>query len=296
MSPTRIARVTAPPVPHTNTSTVVFGGVPAPVSPRDTWLSLHRVVLGATREEQRPGLFIFAARVGGGALGRLWLAATPEPRAGTLGRHEAVDLPIAPDAALSLRHVLFVVRTVDEQVRFTALDLETAGGTHTRHGPERLTEGDGPLLLRTSGLLFFCVPTGPRPALPADPLDAWRLFDAPPKPRPSLFTELLRRPGHAVGTLTLHLGARAFPLTVDRPMLTHGVLLGRHERCDVIIPDRFCSRVHAVVLDVDGVPHLINAGSSNGTWHASKAPVKCWRLHHGDVFWLGESTVEWRLR
>lgn len=284
--------------PQSGIGTLVFGGPPQPtrVGPRETYLALHRVIRNACAEERRPGAFLFAATVGGGAVGRLWLAATPEPRAGTLGRHEAVDLPLSPDAALSLRHLLFVVRTVNGRVRFSAIDLETPAGVHTRHGSEHRCEGEGPMLLRTSQLLFFCAPTGPTCAVPMDPLSAWTAFDSAPRPQaPSLFRELLSRPGSAVGQLTLMHEGRPLPLTVDQPMLERGVLLGRQQRCDVIIPDNFASRVHAVVLSIDGVPHLVNTGSSNGTWHSSRVPVKCWRLREGDTFWLGNSTVQWKL-
>lgn len=281
--------------PQTNVGTFVFGAPQPSASPREAYLRLHRVLRGACLEETRPGAFLFAAQANGGAVGRLWLAATATPRAGTLGRHEAVDLPISPDAALSLRHVLFLVRLVAGRVRFSALDLETPGGLHTRHGAQHLTESERPTLLRTAGLAFFCVPTGPGSVLPVDPLEAWRLFEQTPRPkRPSIVDQFLTRNGGAVGTLTLRLGSQVLPLTVDAPMLERGVLLGRQERCEVIIPDRLVSRVHAVALRIDGVPHLIDAGSSNGTWQRAGERVRCSRLEDGDVFGLGDSTVEWR--
>lgn len=180
-------------------------------------------------------------------------------------------------------------------MRFSAVDLETPGGLHTRHGAQHRTESERPALLRTAGLAFFCVPTGPGAVLPADPEEAWRLFENAPKPKqPSFVDQFLSRGSGTAGKLTLRLGDRTLPLTVDDPMLERGVLIGRQERCDVIIPDRFVSRVHAVALNIDGVAHLINTGSSNGTFHRTGAPVKCWKLEDGDLFILGESTVEWR--
>jgi hypothetical protein len=192
--------------------------------------------------------------------------------------------------------VLFVVRLVAGRVRFSALDLETPGGLHTRHGAQHLTESERPALLRTAGLAFFCVPTGPGTVLPADPLEAWGLFENAPKPKPpSLVDQFLTRNSGATGTLLLRLDdRRELPLTVDDPMLARGVLLGRLERCDVIIPDQQVSRVHAVALHIDGTPYLVDAGSSNGTWRSSGDRVKCSRLEDGDVFALGRSTVEWR--
>jgi hypothetical protein len=300
---TRIARFPSQPEgrPQSSIGTVVFGMSPPPAvtgTARATYLAQHRVIRSACIEEHRTGVFVFAARVGGGLIGRLWLASTAEPRAATLGRHEAVDLPLAPDAALSLRHLLFIVRTVKTRVRFTAIDLETPAGVHTRHGAEHLVESDRPCLLRTAGLLLFCVPTGPASSIPIDPLSAWEVIEQPPTaPVPALFQELLKRPGATVGQLTLlHQGqGRPLPLSIDQPMLQRGVLIGRMDRCDVIVPDKTASRVHAMVVSIDGVPHLVNAGSSNGTWHSSKVPVKCWKLVDGDTFWIGDSSVTWRM-
>ena len=246
---TRIARVMSAPGPaQAPIGTLVFGAAPhMPVeSPHAAYLRLHRIVRSACLEEPRPGAFLFAAQTNGGPLGRLWLAATASPRAGTLGRHEAVDLPIAPDAALSLRHVLFVVRLVAGRVRFSAIDLETPGGLHTRHGAQHRTESERPALLRTAGLAFFCVPTGPGTVLPADPEEAWRVFENAPKPKQlSVVDQFLTRGAGTSGVLTMRLGPQALPLTVDDPMLERGVLIGRDERCDVLIPNRFVSRVHA---------------------------------------------------
>ena len=293
---TRIVRVTSAPGPaQSGIGTVVFGA-PRP-NPLAGYLELHRAVRAACLEETRPGLFVFAAGRDAGPVGRLWLAATDAPRAGTLGRHEAVDLPIAPEAALSLRHVLFVVRLVAGRVRFTAIDLETPSGLHTRHGAEHLVEAERPALLRTAGLTFFCVPTGANTALPVDALEALRVLEDPPRPkRTSLIDQFLRR-DESVGVLTLQLGDRVLPLTVDVPMLERGVLIGRQPRCEVIIPETHVSRVHAVVLNVDGAPHLIDTGSSNGTWHHAGQRVRCWKLTDGDVFFVGNAaTVEWRAR
>ncbi|MDP1825425.1 MAG: FHA domain-containing protein [Archangium sp.] len=289
---TRIARVAGHAGPEqAHLATMVFGAAPPSPAPTDSYLRLHRVIRAACLEETRPGVFIFAAHRDV-PTGRLWLAATEAPRAGTLGRHESVDLPIASEAALSLRHVLFVVRLVAGRVRFSAIDLETPGGLHTRGGAQRVTESERPTLLRTAGLSFFCVPTGPNSALPVDAFDARRLLEEPPRSRqPSLAELFLRRPG---GGLTMCLGDQVLPLTVDAAMLERGVLIGQQERCDVLIPDRFVSRVHAVAVTIEGVPYLVDTGSTNGTWHHSAVQVKCWKLEDGDRFAVGRATVEWR--
>lgn len=291
---TRIVRVPEAPGPRqSGIGTFVFGApAPAPQA-LDTYVRLHRNIRSACVEEPRPGLFVFALHREAIA-GRLWLAATEAPRVGTLGRHEATDLSLSPDAALSLRHVLFVVRQVAGVVRYSAIDLETPGGLHTRLGAQHLTESERPSQLRTAALTFVCVPTGRTPSLPLDPHEARRLLDEPAQSRRPSFIEQFLRRGEATGTLTMRRGADLLPLRVDAGMLEQGVLIGRETRCDVIIPDMIVSRVHAVALSIDGVPHLVDAGSSNGTWRHPGTRVKCTKLEDGDVFLFGNAQVGWR--
>ncbi len=92
----------------------------------------------------------------------------------------------------------------------------------------------------------------------------------------------------------MQLGANTLPLTVDRTMLERGVLIGRHDRCDIVIPEASVSRVHAVLLDVDDTLFLIDTGSSNGVWHRSGARVRCAPVEDGDAFLIGAATVRWR--
>jgi pSer/pThr/pTyr-binding forkhead associated (FHA) protein len=53
---------------------------------------------------------------------------------------------------------------------------------------------------------------------------------------------------------------REFPL--DRPELS----IGRHESCEIVIPDRSVSRVHARIHTAPGEFLIEDAGSANGTW------------------------------
>jgi hypothetical protein len=295
-SPTRIVRGFHLEGPEQRSiGTMMFGAEPPPVADtREMYARLHHVIRHACLEETRPGVFVFAVEQGGVPRGRLWLSATVEPRAGTLGRHEAVDLPIGSDAALSLRHLVVVVRLVNGRVRTSLLDLETPSGLHTPSGAQHLTETDGPALLKTSRLALFCVPTGPGQAPPTDAAAAFRLFERTPVPQgTSLFRKLLGSARRA-GMLTLRYRNSSLPLTVDDEMLARGVLIGRADRCDVLVPDRFVSRVHAVALNIDGVPYVVNTASSNGLWHQSGEQAKCWKLSDGDTFHLGSATLQWK--
>lgn len=279
--------------------TMVFGSAqpPQPVTPRSGFQGgLHRLIRSAVAEERRPGLFVFAATVDGQLAGRLWLAATDDVRAGTVGRHELVDLPVSPDGALSLRHFLFLVRRVRGVVRFTALDLETPAGLHTQHGQQSVVEAERPMLLRTARLCFWCVPTGAG-GIPDDAVTAWAMFNDAPAPKaPSLFDRIVQRAPSSRGSLRLVLGTRAHSLSVDSQMLAQGLLVGRHERCDVVVPETHVSRVHLVLMEIDDVLHVIDTGSSNGTWTTTGERVRCRPLRDGEVLLVGGACLEWRER
>lgn len=49
--------------------------------------------------------------------------------------------------------------------------------------------------------------------------------------------------------------------TPDRPIL----VVGRHQRCDVCLPDKRVSRTHAVLMFLGGRWHLGDLDSTNGT-------------------------------
>jgi len=124
--------------------------------------------------------------------------------------------------------------------------------------------------------------------------EAWRAFDeVPPAPEVGRWW-LKRKPAPSVGVLTLRLSSGVFAMPVDDAMAKRGVLIGRGERCEVVIFDGFVSRVHAVALSIDGVPHLIDCGSSKSVWHrTTNERARCGRLADGDVFDLGNATLDW---
>jgi hypothetical protein len=253
----------------------------------------YRLLQSACREERRAGVFVFAVHDVLGMVGRLWLQASDAPRAGTLGRHQRVDLALAREDALSLRHLVFVVRLVEGRVRTTAIDLETLNGVHTWAGRQRVVTGDGCLHLRTAQVSLFCVPTGLETPLPGSAKLAWTLFDEAGGPSGATPFGLARRRSPQAGVLSLHLGAAVFTLPVDEAQLAHGVLVGRNDRCDVVVPDPFVSRVHGLVVAIDQAPFLIDTGSSNGLVHESGVSARCWRLSEGDRFQVGRAWLEW---
>jgi FHA domain len=87
-------------------------------------------------------------------------------------------------------------------------------------------------------------------------------------------------------------------LLVGHESLRRGLLVGRYERCDAggqNADDKVgMSRVHALVIESDGVPHAIDLGSTNGTYvycAASEGFVafRVVPLHDGDIIALGST-------
>jgi FHA domain len=87
-------------------------------------------------------------------------------------------------------------------------------------------------------------------------------------------------------------------LLVGHESLRRGLLVGRYERCDASGQNADesvgMSRVHALVIESDGVPYAIDLGSTNGTYvycAASKGfvGVRVVPLYDGDIIALGST-------
>jgi len=290
MDPTRFARVqpSVRPFRTIDGTAIPRPRRPAPRSIEALFSEQQKLMASAIAEQSRPGLFVFAAHVQLGNLGRLWLEASEGPRAGSIGRHDEVDLALPLDDRLSLRHLLFVVQLRDGVVQFAALDLETPDGVRLESGQRvRLVESVGVMVLQASDFVFFCVPTGhPLPWLPraAHP---WATL----LPRAACRVEVHdARPG---GGLAGHLEVNGRTRAIGAGGLSRGVSIGRAERCDVVLGDDRVSRVHAVLLRFCGAPLIIDTGSTNGLW-CGEREVAIARLHDGARFTLGaENEIRW---
>ena len=254
----------------------------------------QRMMASAVLEERRPGLFVFAAHLQYGHVARLWLEASVEPRAGTVGRHAEVDLALPLDDSLSLRHLLFVVRRQGPGVLFQAIDLETFNGIQLESGAAvRSVEAAGPLILRASDFIFFCIPSGQAVPWDCDCGDPWSSL------RPRIVTRQAPRNLNAskamVGSLVAQTSFGERVSAFGATALERGVLVGRAPRCDVVVPVQTVSRVHVVVVQLADALWVIDAGSTNGTWRMNEE-VKISRVHEGDRFLLGEEVVlTWRM-
>lgn len=120
------------------------------------------------------------------------------------------------------------------------------------------------------------VPTVPGPVFPSRDLG----LSEPPH------GELLVR-SHA-GQVSLRLGAEA---------TRQGVLLGRYERCDTaglpVLAHPSLSRVHLLVIELDGALYAVDTASKNGSWLGSTS-MRCTRMLPGlRVRLAHDASVEW---
>lgn len=261
-------------------------------TPREAFCSKQRMMASAVSEERRPGLFVFAAHAQYGHVARLWLEATEKPRAGTIGRHDAVDLALPLDDSLSLRHLLFVVRRSGKGVQFQALDLETSNGLRLESDQRvRLVEASGPLILTASDFFFFCLPTGQPVPWDRDSQDPWASLTPRFTTREVPHTE---DPAQALaGRLEVSTVSRSLAPGFTAAALRRGVLIGRADRCDLVIPEQGVSRVHVVLLQLDDGLWVIDAGSTNGTWRDDEE-LKIARMSEGAPVRLGsEAELSW---
>jgi type II secretory pathway predicted ATPase ExeA len=77
----------------------------------------------------------------------------------------------------------------------------------------------------------------------------------------------------------------------DMQLVSTRVLLGRSEVCDVIVDDRFVSKIHALLTWNDDSVMLIDLNSSNSTLVNSR-PVKTRVLRDNDVISLGDHRLK----
>jgi hypothetical protein len=274
----------------------------------------------------RPGLLVFAAEDTQGLAGHLWLEASASLRGGSVGRHGAADLHLPGDSALSLRHLLVLVRGGAEALRIRVLDLRTPGGFTSEEGQLlAAVEFDGFAILRAGAHWLFFVPTGgrlPWDARAAEPWDTLperalknpRVREVVPRlrlvggartsvtniaaiPGPFSSSEPLCAEGEAVVARLRISGAEHAVLPIGASALERGVLLGRDERCDGrgIFQDNGISRVHALIVREGAEVHLLDVGSMNGTWEGEEE-IRARRLEEGVQLRLAMSTqIAWSM-
>lgn len=102
-----------------------------------------------------------------------------------------------------------------------------------------------------------------------------------------------------IGSLVLTASGRSETLAVGASAVRTGVLVGRYERCDThgakVLAHHGISRVHVLVLDVDGVLYAIDTGSTNGIYRGGDE-IRVAPLGPGAELVLGDdlARMEWR--
>jgi len=279
---------------------------------------LHQML----REYPSPGVAIFALHPRHGIAGHMWLQASDSLRSGTVGRHNRVDLYLADDESLSLRHLLVLVKRRAQGLWFRIADLSTPLGFLNEQAEAlRAVDSNGPLVLQAASFSLLVVPTGMPPPWDPDAADAWstlpprirvnekgRVLEGlrqgvRPRGRATAVTQLegfaeagpepVLEPGEAIrGHLLLLQTGVEQRLAVGASALKRGIIIGRYSRCvgNTSSMTNLMSRVHAVVIEVDGQVHIVDAASTNGTF-ADGVEVKCAPVGRCVSYSLGSDTL-----
>lgn len=258
-----------------------------------------------------------------GLAGHSWSAITDQFRTVCVGRHSECSFSLPEHEAVSLRHLLLVVGRRNDPWAARAIDLSTGRGFSDEAGrAHRGVAFERVAVLGVPGHWLFCFETGvplpwdpraPSPWLTLVPRlyqpaadDQRRRVQRPRADEVSRVTSLsgpvsftsreLVAPGETplgalvvrgpTGVTRLPLGARA---------LERGVLVGRDLRCSALgfrLPNDV-SRVHALVLALDGEVFIADTGSTNGVWDGGDE-VRIAPMGSGRAFHLGRNVaVQW---
>lgn len=301
------------------------------VSAEVAFITHYRTIRKLCRRVRDPALAVFAIDMDGLA-GSLILGARPDRvAAAVLGRHRHVDLWLGEDPALSLRHLAILTHRHPKErpLRYRVLDLRTEVGFASESG-ERLDafEASGPVFTEVGAYVVLFLPLDGRLAWPTDPLEAWaglpeRVYTGAPRsasrarparlaarpagpdvtavqrlPGPRRLAHGLRAGEAPLGELTVTSKHGQLTVAVGPAAARAGVLLGRYARCDnaglAVLETNGVSRVHLLVLDVDGALYAIDTGSTNGV-HIGGSAVRSHPLAFGDEVELGHKlgVVRW---
>jgi hypothetical protein len=111
---------------------------------------------------------------------------------------------------------------------------------------------------------------------------------------------LLKAGEEPLGTLRISAEVGVQSLVIGRRAAQQGVLLGRYERCDVdgvnVLTHRRISRVHLLVIEIDGRLYAVDTASTHGTWLGGESrEVRISRMEAGTQLVLGQdfATLRW---
>lgn len=314
-----------------NDATRVSGGLGRArsfVSPQNLFNKHQRLLYQRLLAHPELGVAVFAFDARTGFAGELWLRGTTGLRSGTIGRHSSVDLFLPGDGGFSLRQSVVLVRSVLGVPLIRVVDLDSSTGFSIGdQAALHAVDADGPFCMRAGDYVFFVAPTGGPPPWNPGLDDAWSTLPravVATRPRLEAAAPALREqrldseqtnvsrlrgpaaagaaplldPGEAVaGVLHLSGDEGAEHLEVGGAALERGVLVGRYSRCGGgAWASHSVSRVHALVIRVDGAVWLVDTGSTNGTW-LDGAEARCAQLGPGVLARLSQDeslTLRWQ--
>jgi hypothetical protein len=280
--------------------------------------SLHRL--------RRPGVVIVGASASGRLAGSVCISAKPDTiTTAIIGRHAQADFFLPDDPEVSLRHLAVIVHPARAGLRYAVLDLRTGRGFRDERDVRRdALVADGSVVFRCASATFFVLAGGRGERWPDDARAAWaalpprQYLDEPPRARlavvedepslpritrvtgvhgPAALQKRLVQEGEIpLGELQITCGAVAQAILLGRAAAREGVLVGRYERCDgaLQLDDDRVSRVHLLVIEIEGQLYAVDTASSNGVLVGEEARREV-RLDYGTRLSLGgETTVEWR--
>ncbi|MEW5738908.1 MAG: FHA domain-containing protein [Myxococcota bacterium] len=233
----------------------------------------HRPVLANfVARHLGPG-FLVAVADADGLAGVAWCKAGPRPRAVTIGRHTACDISLPGEDETALRQAVVVVRqSAEGRPRAKIFDLARLREMAADNAGHAVADR-------------HLAPTG----------DHWLFVARTEQGRlvaggaPNAFAED-SGPARA-GELRFADGAR---VRLSMAQMCRGVLLGRYDCCVGYehFKEEATSRIHALLVEDDGDPLLLDAGSTNGlVVNGERCTARV--LRPGDWVRLGNQAFEW---
>ena len=284
----------------------------------DRFLRNFQVLREAVLQTDLPGLTVVAIDDEGVA-GSLHLQAkSGDINTATVGRHSHVDLVLRGDPTLSLRHLSLLVCPLHAggDFGFRVINLRSSVAFRDEHGHRmESVESRGPMMLACGRVALYFFPSTAVVSWECEPEEVWkslprRLYQDSSLPgalrdRHETVTRITVSPGplplhrrlaesdeEALGVITIisQLGHAA--LVVGPRNTGRGVIFGRYDRCDNhglhVLTSRSVSRVHVLLLDVEGTLYLVDTGSKHGLYQNERR-VRCVPLRLGDRAMIGRS-------
>lgn len=301
----------------------------APLGPRAAFLAAYETLEELAEIVSGPAFLLAAVDPRGNVTASL---ALPDRRALILGRHTECGLRIQ-DTTVALRQVAALARCEGERLIIHVRDLGTDAPFITEDGTASSgVMADGPLYIALGSVAVWFLPwPGTRftasaeqvwDALPARTFIDRRapeagvrraLVDEPARslstrPPPSMESTQVTHfeaplllddgdePEVGWGTLKIsRAGGPRVQRSVSAERLEQGILLGRYDRCSLVIqtPQNTLSRVHVLLLRIGGEVWIVDTASTNGVERGGER-VLAEVLRDSDRLELGsEITLEW---